>query len=101
MLRILFPLVLVGSTQSLTCCPSGWVDARVAGMGCLLFGDLTRPWLQAAQFCPFLHSGAHLLEILSEEEILQTSYKLETPIAANRTIQHLWHVMSMQCGLTK
>ena len=89
MYRILFPLVLVVSTQSLSCCPPGWVDARVAGMGCLLFGDLTRPWLQAAQLCPFLQPGAHLLEILSPEEIIQTSNKLETPIVANRTIQHL------------
>ena len=50
-------------------CPIFWTDATHVGMGCLYF-NTSRPasWIEAQRSCLAAHAGAHLVEILNQEQ---------------------------------
>ena len=50
-------------------CPIYWTDATHVGMGCLHFNaSVPISWIQAQRSCEASHVGAHLVEILNQEQ---------------------------------
>ena len=51
-------------------CPSGWRDGSSVGLGCLLFSaETAMNWNEASDFCRTGQDTAHLLEILTSEQM--------------------------------
>ena len=51
-------------------CPSGWRDGASVGLGCLLFSAETgMNWNDASDFCKTTQDRAHLIEILTSEQM--------------------------------
>ena len=51
-------------------CPPGWTDGTSVGLGCLLFSAETgMNWNEASDFCKTTQDKAHLLEILTSEQM--------------------------------
>ena len=50
-------------------CPIYWTDATHVGMGCLYF-NVSGPtsWIEGQRSCGAAHAGAHLVEILNQEQ---------------------------------
>ena len=51
-------------------CPAGWRDGSSVGLGCLLFNPETGlNWNEASDFCKTSQDSAHLIEILTSEQM--------------------------------
>ena len=68
-------LSLISIKASLAVCPKDWIDSDLESdeyyghMGCLYFGtSLSVAWNEAQDFCSYLNSDSHLVEIFSEDQ---------------------------------
>ena len=51
-------------------CPPDWRDGNSVGLGCLLFSaDTAVNWNEASDFCKTTQDRAHLIEILTSEQM--------------------------------
>ena len=67
LLSVLFSAL--ASSQDVDC-PPGWRDGSSLGLGCLLFSaDTALNWNEASDFCKATKDTAHLLEILTSEQM--------------------------------
>ena len=66
---IFSPLVSLVSAKDVDC-PPGWRDGSSVGLGCLLFSPETGlNWNDARDFCKTSQDRAHLIEILTSEQM--------------------------------
>ena len=63
---------LISIKPSLAVCPTHWLDSGVLGynLGCIYFGTESESmaWNEAQDFCSYLNSDSHLVEIFSEDQ---------------------------------
>ena len=78
-------------------CPSGWRDASSEGLGCLLFSAETgMNWNEASDFCKASQDGAHLVEILTSEQMdfIMIELQLTEDVVMSKSLLVRYHPTS-------